>query len=109
MVTWRLRRLYHQEAGLYSFEMKNLASTQKDMNLDDAGRMAHAAVDLDPGATFTCGGTVGSPPTLTPGRWYLAAIADDGYVVDELDRSGSTRVSDNGRLPLVLPRPEPQT
>ena len=43
MATWRLRRLYHQEAGFYTFQIKNLEGVQKDLNLDDAGRMGHAA------------------------------------------------------------------
>jgi len=43
LANWRLRRLYHQEAGFYVSELKILASIQKDLNLDDAGRMGHAA------------------------------------------------------------------
>ena len=43
LATWRLRRLYHQEAGFYTSKLKILASIQKDLNLDDAGRMGHAA------------------------------------------------------------------
>jgi hypothetical protein len=43
LANWRLRRLYHQEAGFYTSKLKNLASIQKDLNLDDAGRMGHAA------------------------------------------------------------------
>ena len=42
LANWRLRRLYHQEAGFYTSELKILASIQKDLNLDDAGRMGHA-------------------------------------------------------------------
>ena len=43
MATWRLRRLYHQEAGFYTCQLKSLEGMQKDLNLDDAGRMGHAA------------------------------------------------------------------
>src|ERR1700730_15121813 len=43
MATWRLRRLYHQEAGFYSCQLQSLTGMQKDLNLDDAGRMGHAA------------------------------------------------------------------
>src|ERR1700686_4369388 len=43
LANWRLRRLYHQEAGFYTSKLKTLASIQKDLNLDDAGRMGHAA------------------------------------------------------------------
>jgi hypothetical protein len=43
MATWRLRRLYHQEAGFYACQLQSLVGMQKDLNLDDAGRMGHAA------------------------------------------------------------------
>jgi hypothetical protein len=43
MATWRLRRLYHQESGFYTYQVKSLADIVKGMNLDDGGRMAHAA------------------------------------------------------------------
>jgi hypothetical protein len=43
MATWRLRRLYHQEAGFYTCQLQSLVGLQKDLNLDDAGRMGHAA------------------------------------------------------------------
>src|SRR6266702_5902114 len=43
MATWRLRRLYHQEAGFYTCQSQSLVGMQKDLNLDDAGRMGHAA------------------------------------------------------------------
>jgi hypothetical protein len=42
LANWRLRRLYHQEAGFYTYQLQSLASIQKDRNLDDAGRMGHA-------------------------------------------------------------------
>jgi len=43
LANWRLRRLYHQEAGFYTCQLQSLTSMQKDLNLDDAGRMGHAA------------------------------------------------------------------
>src|SRR4029077_813785 len=43
MATWRLRRLYHQEAGFYTCQLQTLVGVQKDLKLDDAGRMGHAA------------------------------------------------------------------
>src|SRR6267142_3947305 len=43
MATWRLRRLYHQEAGFYTCQLQSLVGMQKDLNLKDAGRMGHAA------------------------------------------------------------------
>jgi hypothetical protein len=43
LANWRLRRLYHQEAGLYTYQIKSLADIGKDLKLDDAGQMARAA------------------------------------------------------------------
>jgi hypothetical protein len=43
MATWRLRRLYHQEAGFYTCQLQSLEGMRKNLNLDDAGRMGHAA------------------------------------------------------------------
>ncbi len=43
MATWHLRRLYHQEAGFYTCQLQSLVGMQKDLNLNDAGRMGHAA------------------------------------------------------------------
>ena len=34
MATWRLRRLYHQEGGFYSFKMKDTADSIKSRHLD---------------------------------------------------------------------------
>ena len=39
MATWRLRRLYHSEAGFYTYQMKSLADLDKNLNLDDAARL----------------------------------------------------------------------
>ena len=39
MATWRLRRLYHAEAGFYTFKMKDTADSKKSRNLDDAEHM----------------------------------------------------------------------
>ena len=43
MATWRLRRLYHQEAGFYTYRIKSLAEIGTDLKLDDAGQMARVA------------------------------------------------------------------
>jgi hypothetical protein len=39
MATWRLRRLYHAEAGFYAFKLKDTADNRKDLKLDDAEHM----------------------------------------------------------------------
>src|SRR5436305_7418396 len=36
MATWRLRRLYQQEAGFYSFKMKDTADLRKSRNLNES-------------------------------------------------------------------------
>src|SRR6202140_4316039 len=38
LANWRLRRLYHQEAGFYTYEIKSLADIGKDLKLDHAGQ-----------------------------------------------------------------------
>ena len=43
LANWRLRRLYHQEGGFYTYEIKSLADIGKDLRLDDAGQMTRAA------------------------------------------------------------------
>ncbi len=39
MATWRLRRLYHQEAGFYAYKMKDTADYRKNHNVDDSESM----------------------------------------------------------------------
>jgi hypothetical protein len=43
MATWRLRRLYHVEAGFYAFRMKDTADSRKDLKLTDTERMGYIA------------------------------------------------------------------
>jgi hypothetical protein len=85
------------------FEIGYYLSQNPNVTTDDVATGWYCGlIDLDPGATFTCGGDIGSPSSLSPGRWYLAAIADDEYLVDELDRSGGIRVSDNGPITFTF-------
>ena len=44
MAAWRLRRLYHAEAGFYAYKLKQQADYALTHKLDDAGRMG-CAVD----------------------------------------------------------------
>ncbi|MBI3684250.1 MAG: hypothetical protein HY235_28070 [Acidobacteria bacterium] len=62
---------------------------------------------LQAGETFTCTGEIGIPSSLTPGTWYVAAIADHRSVVDQLDRSGNSRTNQNGATVLSPPADEP--
>jgi hypothetical protein len=43
MATWRLRRLYHAEAGFYAFKLKDTADSKKSRNLDDAAHLGLVA------------------------------------------------------------------
>ena len=43
MATWRLRRLYHAEAGFYSYKMKDTVDSRKEPKLNDAERMGYVA------------------------------------------------------------------
>jgi hypothetical protein len=43
MATWRLRRLYHQEGGFYSFKMKDTADSRKSRHLNDSESMGLVA------------------------------------------------------------------
>src|SRR5712691_6929285 len=38
MATWRLRRLYHAEAGFWAFKMKDTVDNRKELKLNDAER-----------------------------------------------------------------------
>jgi len=41
MATWRLRRLYHVEAGFYTFKMKDTVDNRKELKLNDSERMGY--------------------------------------------------------------------
>jgi hypothetical protein len=43
MVTWRLRRLYHVEAGFYAYKLKMLSDTGTRLQLDHFGRLGMVA------------------------------------------------------------------
>ncbi|HXM39872.1 MAG TPA: CARDB domain-containing protein, partial [Bryobacteraceae bacterium] len=55
---------------------------------------------LAPSASFTCAGLVGIPAILTPGTWYLAALADAYNQVAESNESNNWRVADTGPVTL---------
>jgi hypothetical protein len=40
MAAWRLRRLYHAEAGFYTLRLKDLEARANDNKLNDSGRLA---------------------------------------------------------------------
>src|SRR6202521_1515599 len=43
MSTWRLRRLYHVEAGFYAFKLKDTADNRKELKLNDSEWMGYVA------------------------------------------------------------------
>jgi hypothetical protein len=43
MATWRLRRLYHAEAGFWAFKMKDTVDSRKEPKLNDSERMGYVA------------------------------------------------------------------
>jgi uncharacterized protein (TIGR03437 family) len=64
---------------------------------------------LSAGSTFNCSNAVSIPSTLSPGTWYLLALADDQSQVDESDETNNLRVSDSGAIILTagaVPAPQ---
>ena len=79
MATWRLRRLYHQEAGFYACQLQSLVGMQKDLNLDDAGRMGHAAAWSE--STPVCGPPHPDRRVQSPIAFNVKALLGPGLVI----------------------------
>jgi hypothetical protein len=93
LANWRLRRLYHQEAGFYTCQLQSLTGMQKDLNLDDAGRMGHAAA--------------WSESTLTLFNRQEGRLERTFYrALHELQRLRNPSVS-AGNEPSNMPAPQP--
>jgi hypothetical protein len=58
---------------------------------------------LAAGSSSGCSGAVDVPEILTPGVYYLGAIADDTFAVVEGDESNNVRLADTGALKLGMP------
>jgi uncharacterized protein (TIGR03437 family) len=56
---------------------------------------------LSAGGTFNCSNAISIPSNLTPGTWYLLAMADDQNQVDESDETNNLRVSDSGAISVA--------
>lgn len=67
----------------------------------DSGWYCDVSEGLRAGASFTCTGEVGIPATLSPGAWYLAAIADPANRIPVSSRDGASRVNENGATRLT--------
>ena len=72
-----------------------------------SGWFCEAKSGLAAGASLTCSGDLGISDKLTAGTWYVAAIADDEFKVEQADRSGATRVNANGALTISAPGAPP--
>jgi len=59
-----------------------------------------AITGLASGTSQTCSGPVGVPANLTPGTWYLAALADSGNQVVESNENNNWRIADTGPVTL---------
>jgi hypothetical protein len=49
-----------------------------------------------------CDGSIAVPASLTPGLYYLGAIADDTYTVVESNESNNARTADTGTIDLAV-------
>jgi hypothetical protein len=63
----------------------------------------------NPGASQSCTGQVGVPPSLSPGTYYLGAIADDLQQVTEINEQNNARAADTGPIVLTPPPPRAKT
>jgi YD repeat-containing protein len=51
-------------------------------------------------ASYDCSGPIGVPSSLTPGTWYLGAIADPTNQVAELNKNNNSRGADSGPVTI---------
>jgi uncharacterized repeat protein (TIGR01451 family) len=56
---------------------------------------------LAPGASQSCSGPVAVPASLTPGIWYLAALADSNNQVVESNENNNWRIADTGPVTVT--------
>ena len=56
---------------------------------------------LSAGSSTGCDGSIAVPASLTPGLYYLGAIADDASTVVESDESNNARAADTGPINLI--------
>jgi uncharacterized protein (TIGR03437 family) len=81
--------------GFYLSPAQNVAAT--DVNTG----YPCAVPALSAGSSYTCTSLpIGIPGGLTPGTYYIAAIADPLNVIPELTKTNNVRLSDNGPISL---------
>ena len=91
-------------AAAGAFRLGFYYSTDSSITTSDlfGGLSCSFSSGLAAGASSTCGGSIGVPATLTPGAYYLGAIADDLGAVAELDEANNARSADTGPMNLQL-------
>ena len=85
----------HGNARAGAFRIGYYWSQSPNVTVDDvySGWSCTVANGLEPNANFACTGEFGIPSSLSPGRWYAAAIADDKFAVPQIDRTGAVRTT----------------
>jgi len=93
-----------------AFQLEYFLSPNPNVTSSDMDTGSGCAVPgLAVGATFTCAVNIGIPSNISPGVYYLAALADPGGVVTESDRSNNSKDSSGGPITLAAaPANEPQ-
>ena len=66
----------------------------------DSGQGCNISGGLAAGKSLLCTGDIGVPSTVTPGTWYLFAVADDQNLLPQTDRSGSVLLSQSGSITI---------
>ncbi len=91
--------------GAGAFRVGFYFSTDASITTSDVfgGWFCNFPSGLAAGSTSGCSGVVGVPVVLTPGVYYLGAIADDTFAVVESNESNNVRVADTGPLKLEMP------
>jgi subtilase family serine protease len=86
-----------------AFRMEFYFSPTPDVSLGTAidTNWGCSFTGLAPGASLPCSGPVGVPASLTPGTWYLAALADSANQVAESNENNNWRIADTGPVATV--------
>jgi hypothetical protein len=87
-------------ASAFKVEFYFSASPAISTSAVDTGS-ACSFTGLAAGASTQCSVPVGVPSNITPGAWYLGAIADPANQIIEQDKSNNARVADSGSITLT--------
>jgi subtilase family serine protease len=78
-----------------AFEVGIYLSTDTNIELSDRRIAYCSAESLDAGYALNCSGNVTIPATVTPGTYWVGAIADDGGTVTESNESNNDLAASN--------------